>query len=152
MGPGACPTSKMVPNTPMAAPYWLARHMSATMAAEEEVTRASPRPKTRAAASNGPYEQQLHRLALAGMKDCFTYFFISERIGASKPSLLFFDAAFREVNEGREVSVTPAEAAIDKLKADTATNGNTRPLLDHTANLLRITGGKAGFLNLVRRT
>ena len=47
---------------------------------------------------------------------------------------------------------TPAEAAIDKLKADTATNGNTRPLLDHTANLLRITGGKAGFLNLVKRT
>ena len=43
-------------------------------------------------------------------------------------------------------------AAIDQLKADSATNGNTRPLLDHTANLLRITGGKAGFLKLVKRT
>ena len=75
---------------------------------------------TLAAASNGPYEQQLHRLALAGMKDCFTYFFISERIGASKPSPLFFDAAFREVNEGREVPVTAAEAAIigDSLTSD----------------------------------
>lgn len=47
---------------------------------------------------------------------------------------------------------TPAAAAIDQLKADSATNGNTRPLLDHTANLLRITGGKAGFLKLVKRT
>lgn len=77
---------------------------------------------TLAAASNGPYEQQLHRLALAGMKDCFTYFFISERIGASKPSPLFFDAAFREVNEGREVPVTAAEAAIigDSLTSDMA--------------------------------
>lgn len=75
-----------------------------------------------AAASNGPYEQQLHRLALAGMKDCFTYFFISERIGASKPSPLFFDAAFRAVNEGREVPVTAAEAAIigDSLTSDMA--------------------------------
>ena len=77
---------------------------------------------TLAAASNGPYEQQLHRLALAGMKDCFTYFFISERIGASKPSPLFFDAAFREVNEGREVPVTAAEAVIigDSLTSDMA--------------------------------
>ena len=71
---------------------------------------------------DGPYEQQLHRLALAGMKDYFTYFFISERIGASKPSPLFFDAAFREANEGREVPVTPAEAAIigDSLTSDMA--------------------------------
>ena len=56
------------------------------------------------------------------MKDCFTYFFISERIGASKPSPLFFDAAFRDVNEGREVPVTAAEAAIigDSLTSDMA--------------------------------
>ena len=39
---------------------------------------------TLAAASNGPYEQQLHRLALAGMKDCFAYFFISQRIGGCR--------------------------------------------------------------------
>ncbi len=75
-----------------------------------------------AAASNGPYEQQLHRLALAGMKDCFTYFFISQRSGASKPSPVFFDAAFREVNEGRGTPITPADAAIigDSLTSDMA--------------------------------
>ena len=75
-----------------------------------------------AAASNGPYEQQLHRLALAGMRDCFNYFFISERIGASKPSPVFFDAAFREVNEGRGTPIAPQDAAIigDSLTSDMA--------------------------------
>ena len=38
------------------------------------------------AASNGPYEQQLHRLELGGMKQYFTHFFISQRIGAAKPA------------------------------------------------------------------
>lgn len=75
-----------------------------------------------AAASNGPYEQQLHRLALAGMRDCFNYFFISERIRASKPSPVFFDAAFREVNEGRGTPIAPQDAAIigDSLTSDMA--------------------------------
>lgn len=75
-----------------------------------------------AAASNGPYEQQLHRLALAGMKDFFDWFFISERIGASKPSKLFFDEAFRQVNEGRETPVLPEDTAIigDSLTSDMA--------------------------------
>ena len=56
------------------------------------------------------------------MKDCFTYFFISQRIGASKPSPVFFDAAFREVNEGRGTPITPADAAIigDSLTSDMA--------------------------------
>ena len=47
---------------------------------------------------------------------------LSNLIGASKPSPLFFDAAFREVNEGREVPVIPAEAAIigDSLTSDMA--------------------------------
>ena len=53
------------------------------------------------AASNGPYEQQLHRLELGGMKQYFTHFFISQRIGAAKPAAAFFDAAFRELNEAR---------------------------------------------------
>ena len=75
-----------------------------------------------AAASNGPYEQQLHRLALAGMKDFFDWFFISERIGASKPSKLFFDEAFRQVNEGRETPILPEDTAIigDSLTSDMA--------------------------------
>ena len=40
-----------------------------------------------AVASNGPYDQQLHRLELAGMKRYFDWFFISERLGASKPEI-----------------------------------------------------------------
>lgn len=77
---------------------------------------------TLAAASNGPYDQQLHRLELAGMKDCFDAFFISERMGASKPSPAFFDAAFREINQGRAQPFTPAETAIigDTLTSDMA--------------------------------
>ena len=47
---------------------------------------------------------------------------------------------------------TTAEVAIDKLKTDATTGSEARPTLDQTANLLRITGGKAGFLNLVKRT
>ena len=50
-----------------------------------------------AAASNGPYEQQLHRLALAGMKDFFDWFFISERIGYDKPDARYFDACFARI-------------------------------------------------------
>lgn len=42
-----------------------------------------------AVASNGPYDQQLHRLELAGMKRYFDWFFVSERLGASKPPGLF---------------------------------------------------------------
>ena len=46
------------------------------------------------AASNGPYGQQLNRLRIAGFYDAFRYFFISEKIGASKPGADFFDACF----------------------------------------------------------
>jgi DNA gyrase inhibitor GyrI len=46
----------------------------------------------------------------------------------------------------------PAETVVEKLKTDTATNSTTRPALDQTATLLRITGGQAGFLKLVKRT
>ena len=54
-----------------------------------------------ATASNGPYEQQMHRLSLAKMDRYFTYFFISEKIGVSKPSPLFFSKAFEEINANR---------------------------------------------------
>lgn len=46
------------------------------------------------AASNGPYNQQVHRLELAGMKECFDYLFISEEIGFSKPSKEYYCEAF----------------------------------------------------------
>lgn len=43
------------------------------------------------AASNGPFAQQKHRLEIAGMLPLFSDLFISEEIGASKPSAAFFD-------------------------------------------------------------
>ena len=54
-----------------------------------------------AVASNGPYDQQLHRLEIGGMRPYFDYFFISERAGAAKPSREFFDYAFRALNRNR---------------------------------------------------
>ena len=46
----------------------------------------------------------------------------------------------------------PAEAVIEKLQTETAASSANRPVLDQTANLLRITGGQASFLKLVKRT
>ena len=71
-------------------------------------------------ASNGPYEQQLHRLELAGMKRYFDWFFVSERLGASKPARAFFDGAFAALNDGRETAVMPADCVIigDSLTSD----------------------------------
>ncbi len=46
----------------------------------------------------------------------------------------------------------PAEAVIEKLQTETAVGSVNRPALDQTANLLRITGGQAGFLKRVKRT
>ena len=65
-----------------------------------------------AVASNGPYDQQLHRLELAGMKRYFDWFFISERLGASKPAAAFFDGAFAQLNEGRAAPLPPEELEI----------------------------------------
>lgn len=42
------------------------------------------------AASNGPYAQQEKRLRLAGMLPYFQELFVSERIGAQKPTAAFF--------------------------------------------------------------
>ena len=43
-------------------------------------------------ASNAPYEQQKKRLELSGMLPFLSHLFISEAIGHSKPSPLFFEA------------------------------------------------------------
>lgn len=56
-----------------------------------------------------------------------------------------------EVETGIQAG-TSATVVIDKLKTETATGAATRPLIDQTANLLRITGGQAGFLKYVKRT
>lgn len=72
------------------------------------------------AASNGPYEQQVHRLELADMKKYFDYIFVSEKMGVSKPAIRFFNGAFREMNEGRIEPILPEECMMigDSLTSD----------------------------------
>ena len=53
-------------------------------------------------ASNGPYRQQLKRLELAGISKYIDFTFVSEDIGASKPSTEFFDECMKRLNETRE--------------------------------------------------
>ena len=69
------------------------------------------------AASNGPNDQQVNRLKVAGMLDAFDHVFISERLGAEKPSREFFDACFAELGD-----IAPAETLIvgDSLTSDMA--------------------------------
>ncbi len=73
-----------------------------------------------ATASNGPYLQQLHRLEIAGFYQYFTYFFISENIGYSKPSKEFFAKAFEEINKNRNNPIVPQETLIigDSMTSD----------------------------------
>lgn len=73
-------------------------------------------------ASNGPGEQQVHRLEIAGMKKYFDYIFVSERIGASKPSKVFFERAFAELNAGRKEMILPEDTVMigDSLTSDIA--------------------------------
>lgn len=72
------------------------------------------------AASNGPYEQQVHRLEIANMRKYFDYIFISEKAGVSKPSKGFYDYAFRELNNGRKEVITPDACMMigDSLTSD----------------------------------
>lgn len=74
------------------------------------------------AASNGPYDQQLRRLEIADMLRYFDHVFISEKIGASKPSEDFFEHAFSVINSSREDAVMPHETVMigDSLSSDIA--------------------------------
>lgn len=56
-----------------------------------------------------------------------------------------------KVESGLQTGNEPAKV-IEELKAEHATNDQQRVQLEHTATLLRITGGNAGFLKLVKRT
>lgn len=75
-------------------------------------------------ASNGPYEQQCHRLQIGGIYDYFQYYFISEKIGAAKPSKQFFTYAFEEMNQMH--AIEPSEAIIigDSITSDIAGGKN----------------------------
>ena len=74
------------------------------------------------AASNGPYNQQVHRIDIAGMSKYFNYMFISEDIGVSKPDKAFFDIAFQRINEWRTEQILPEQCAIigDSMTSDMA--------------------------------
>lgn len=95
------------------------------------------------AASNGPYKQQCNRLKKAGMEPFFTHLFISEKIGASKPSKAFFAYSINKLNEslkglGKE-SIRPSEIMIigDSLTSDVEggrQNGLKTCLFDRTRN------------------
>ena len=50
-------------------------------------------------ASNGPYDQQINRLHIGGMFGYFTHNFISEKVGAHKPSREFFETCFQELEK-----------------------------------------------------
>ena len=73
------------------------------------------------AASNGPYHQQVHRLEISGMLSYFSQLFISEEIGASKPSPAFFDACMARLNSDG-AAIRPEEVLIigDSLTSDMA--------------------------------
>lgn len=74
------------------------------------------------AASNGPHVQQLNRLQLAGMYDYFAHFFISEKVGAEKPSRAFFEYGFKELRESGLEDIKPEETMIvgDSCSSDMA--------------------------------
>lgn len=68
------------------------------------------------AASNGPYGQQIHRLEAGGLAPYLTYSFISEQVGAEKPSRQFFDVCMkmlrdRDVNEEKETLAAVSQVA-----------------------------------------
>ena len=78
------------------------------------------------AASNGPFDQQLNRIKIAGMDQYFDYYFISSDIGASKPSGDFYAEAFKRLNQGRSDEIKPKETIMigDSLTSDMAGGRN----------------------------
>ncbi len=75
------------------------------------------------AATNGPCEQQLHRLELGKMKQYFDYAFISEDLSINKPYKLYFDYSMDIINK-REVPTgvgTHAKLLMRPLEFDTIT-------------------------------
>lgn len=86
----------------------------------EEMLKTLSKEYVLATASNGPYEQQVHRIELAGFGKYFDMHFISEDIGYSKPDVSFFKEAFARINKERSVPFKPEEILIigDSLSSD----------------------------------
>lgn len=81
-------------------------------------------------ASNGPYEQQINRLKKGNMHSFFSEFFISEKIGVSKPSRSFFTYCLNELNKDSAYKdgckILPTEVVMigDSLTSDIAGAGD----------------------------
>lgn len=75
-----------------------------------------------AAASNGPYEQQINRLQLAGMKSQLDHCFISEDMGVAKPSNEYFAHCLNTINAHLSTPLLPQEVMMigDSLSSDIA--------------------------------
>jgi len=73
-------------------------------------------------ASNGPYAQQVNRLKRSGMLPYFSDLFISEEIGSSKPSEVFFKTCINRLNAKAEQKIASCEMMIigDSLSSDMA--------------------------------
>lgn len=71
-------------------------------------------------ASNGPYEQQIHRLTIAGMLPLFSHVFVSEDIGFSKPDKRFFEECLRRINLDRADEIEPSDCLMvgDSVTSD----------------------------------
>ena len=74
-----------------------------------------------ATASNGPFEQQKHRLEVGDIAKYFDFVFVSESLGVQKPDKAFFDRCFEKMKEAG-VNVEPRECIIvgDSLTSDMA--------------------------------
>lgn len=70
------------------------------------------------AASNGPFDQQCNRLKIGGMYEYFTHFFISEKVGFSKPASEYFQVCFNEINKQFPVKKDEIMMIGDSLSAD----------------------------------
>ena len=83
--------------------------------AEEILTYLKQQKYCLCAASNGPYDQQINRLKKADMLKYFAHCFVSEKVGADKPSQRFFDGCLKELP-----GVRPEECMMigDSLTAD----------------------------------
>ena len=78
------------------------------------------------AASNGPFLQQKNRLKIGGMEPYFSYLFISEEIGFSKPSREYFEVCLQRLNQGEGTEIAPDEVVMvgDSLSSDIAGGKN----------------------------
>lgn len=71
----------------------------------EEVIRSCKKQYQLALVTNGLKDVQVPRLAGSRLSDCFDKVFISEEIGAAKPTRAYFDAVFSGLNQPARKSV-----------------------------------------------